>query len=159
MILPETFNDKKGFTLVEVLIVISVSLILAASAVPIIGNLQGSAQLNDNTSDIIQTLRIARERSISRLNNENHGVFFEINAGADSYILYQGGSYDTRDTDYDVETTLPDSITMTTTITGDEINFSKGLGVPDETGIIDLISDTGGTRSVSSNSIGLIEEN
>ena len=144
----------KGFTLPELLIVIGIIVILAAAAVPIYGNLQVSSQLNESTSLIIQTLRTAQQNSQARVNNAGHGVWF----AADSYTLYQGSSYIGRDTDYDRQQAVDSSIIIATTLPGGEINFSKSLGEPDNTGTITLTHDTGGERVININSLGAIEE-
>src|SRR3989344_2929313 len=90
-------KNNTGFTIIELLIVLGISIILATAAAPLYGSLQVSAQLNENSSLIIQSLRTARERSIAGYNNIQHGVFFDINTGAvDSYTLYQGSSYVAR---------------------------------------------------------------
>lgn len=150
-------DDKfmRGFTITEFLIVIGIIVILAAAAVPIYGNLQVSSQLNESSSLIIQTLRTAKERSQARVNNESHGVWF----AADSYTLYQGSSYTDRDTEYDLWQRVDSSITIATTLPGGEINFSKSFGEPDNTGTITLTHDSGETRVININSLGLVEEN
>jgi prepilin-type N-terminal cleavage/methylation domain-containing protein len=161
--LPEILNDKnhqRGFTLIEILIVMGITLILVTAAVPIYGNLQVSAQLNENTSQIVQTARIARERSAARFHNASHGVYFEINAGArDRFILYQGDSYAGRDNTYDRAVTLDNALSLSTTLAGNEVNFSKGLGVPNSVGIITLTHDVTGSRVMSINNFGIVEEN
>ena len=149
---------RQAFTLIELLIVIGIMLILAAVVAPIYGNLQVSGQLNENTSQIIQTLRIARERSIARLNNASHGVYFQ----ADRYTLHQGTSYVLRESEYDREVILDDALGLSWSLTGtgeeDDINFSKGLGVPNKTGTITLTHDVSGTRQIIINSFGMVEE-
>jgi len=152
-------NDKSGFTLVELFIVIGITLVLAAAAVPIYSNIQVSAQLNENTSQITQTLRTARERSVARFNNSSHGIYIETNIGGDDrFILYQGDSFIARDSTYDRAVTLDKALSLSTTLTGNDIHFSKGLGVPNETGTITLTHDVEGSRSISVNRLGGIEE-
>ena len=165
MILQEISKDKtkyntaqSGLTMVEVLLVTALSAILVGTAIPMIGNLQGSAQLNNNSSRIIQSVRIARERSVNRLNNKRHGIYFDVSTEFDKYVLYQGDSYASRDIEFDIETELPDVLILTTTVVGNEINFSRGNGVPDEIGIINIDHRSGGGRSININSIGLTEE-
>ncbi len=151
----------KGFTLIELLIVIAITLILAAVVVPIYGNLQVSGQLNENSSQAIQTLRMARGRSIARYNNAQHGVYFQVNASdKDKYVLYRGSSYATRESDYDREITLDSALSLSLPggVSEYEINFSKGLGVPDATGTITLTHDVSGSRSIIVNSFGMIEK-
>ncbi len=151
---------RTGFTIVELLIVIGIIAVLAAAASPIYGNLQISAQLNENISQIIQTTRIAREYSVARLNNASHGVYFEINAGADDrFILYQGDSYAARDADYDRAVSLDSALSLSAAIAGNEVNFSKGLGLPNATGTVAVTHDTKGSRIMLVNDFGMAEEN
>jgi len=159
-------KSKKGFTLVELLVVIAITIILAGAAVPIYGGLQVSGQLNETNSQIVQTLRIARQRSISRVNDATHGVYFEIDPiGDDSYTLYQGSSYATRMVGYDQVFAIDNPLSFSTTdfiLTGSQdvdINFSKGFGEPDNTGTMTLTHSVSGSNSFSVNSIGKIEEN
>lgn len=149
----------KSFTLIELIIVMAIMLILVAIGAPIYGNLQVKSQLNENASQLVQNLRIIKVRSIAGLNNSAHGVYFEINPETnDQYILYQGSSYASRDSSYDLVITLDQVLTITTSLTGQEVNFSQGLGVPDNTGEIILSHDTSGNKVISINALGLIQE-
>jgi prepilin-type N-terminal cleavage/methylation domain-containing protein len=144
----------KGFTLTELLITIAITVVLAAAAVPIYGNLQVKSQLNESTSLLIQTFRTARENSESRLNNSSHGV--KLNA--DSYVLYQGASYAARDASYDRLMELDSTMTLSTTIANGETNFTKGLAEPNNVGTITLTHEIGEEREITINSFGVIEE-
>ncbi len=152
-----------GFTLVELLIVISISLILAVSAVPIYGNLQVSAQLNESSAQAIQAIRNAREMSSSRHNGAQHGVYFDINENSkDKFILYQGSSYASRDADYDIETELDKALVVVNTsfdLTGTDIdiNFSKGLAEPGNIGVLAFNHLVEGVRFIVVNEIGMVE--
>jgi prepilin-type N-terminal cleavage/methylation domain-containing protein len=145
---------QSGFTLIELLIVIGITLLVGAAAVPIYGSLQVSTQLNENSSLVIQTVRTAREYSVARLNNAAHGVYIT----STTYTLYQGSSYAARDSSYDRTTTLDSALTLSTTLTGSEVNFSKGLGVPNNTGTITLTHDVQGSSTITINSFGMVEE-
>jgi len=148
----------RGFTLIELLIVIAITLILAAAVAPIYGNLQVSGQLNETSAQIIQALRTARERSLARFNTTQHGVYFQ----SDRYALYQGASYALRESDYDREVILDDSLGLSWSLTGTgdagDVNFSKGLGVPNKRGTITSTHDASGTRTIAINSFGAVEE-
>jgi len=152
----------KGFTLIELLIVIGITLLLVAAVAPIYGNLQVSSQLNENSAQIIQSLRIARERSVSGVNNAQHGVYFEANVSPeqDKYVLYQGLSYDERIAVYDREVILDKSLNFSLPggVAEYEINFTKGLGVPNNTGMIILTHDVQGARQIIINNLGMVEE-
>lgn len=147
----------KGLTMVELLISVLVLLIIVAAAIPIYGNFQVFSQLNENTSQFIQTLRLARERSAAGANNFSHGVKLQSNR----YILYQGSSYTLRQASYDREILLSNTLNLSWTLTGageeGDINFSKGLGAPNKVGTIILTNNTD-SRSININDFGLIEE-
>ena len=155
----------KGFTLTELLIVIGITLILSVAAVPIYGSLQVQAQLNENTTQAIQAVRTARERSVARFNNSAHGVYLDITASAkDKYILYQGSSYTTRDSSFDREVILDQPLSISnssfTLIDNDiDINFSEGLGVANNTGAFVLNHTVSGSKNIEVNSFGKVEEN
>lgn len=148
----------KGFTLIEIIISVVLGVILVAAAAPLFVKLQASAQLNESTTQLIQTLRTARGRSIARVNNSRHGVYMLQSAENDAYVLYQGSSYNTRDANYDRTITLDPIINLTTTLIGNDINFVLGSGAPDQTGTITLSHETQGTSTIGINSVGKIEE-
>ena len=158
-------RNEGGFTIVELLVVIGISVILAAAAAPLYGGLQVTAQLNDNTSLIVQTLRTARERSIAGFNNSRHGVYFDNNiGGVSNYILYQGNSFATRQTSYDRQTVFDAALITSSTNfvltngTDIDVNFSKSAGVPNNIGTLRLIHNVNGGRNILLNSIGKVEE-
>ncbi len=146
---------KKGFTIIELLIVIGIIIIAAAAALPIYSNLQVSSQLNETNAQIAQTIKNAREKSVAGLNNSRHGVKFNPS----SYTLFQGDSYATRESLYDRTIDLDDVLTITTNLTNDEIVFARGSGIPNNTGIITLNHDVQGSRTVTINEFGLVDEN
>jgi len=146
--------SMRGFTLIELLITISITVVLAVAAMPIYSKFQVHSQINESTSLIIQTLRTAKQRSEVRLNNSSHGVWFSSN----EFVLYQGNSYSSRDTDYDRGQEVDPSIIISTTLSGGEINFSKSFGEPDNIGTITLTHDIGEERIININSLGIIEE-
>ncbi len=119
-------HKKNGFTLIELLVVIGITAILVMASLPIYGNLQISAQLNGNAAQIAQNLRLSREQSLAGLNAAAHGIKFFPN----QYVLYQGSSYALRNVSYDRTYNLAGVLTLSTTIPGDEINFSKGPTLP-----------------------------
>lgn len=148
----------RGFTLIELLIITAIILLMAGALFPLYANLTASSQLDDAHSGILSVLRTARERSLARLNNYPHGVYFEINAGLeDRYILYQGVSYAARNTNYDRAVTLDSALSISTTVAPGDINFSMGLGRPNATGTVTITHSVKGTREIRINSLGIAE--
>jgi len=153
----------RGFTMVELLIVIALSFVLVIASVPIYGQLQVRAQLQETSAQLVQALRSTRENSIARYGNSAHGVFFTINpSGIDSYTLYRGTSYATRDVSFDRVQTLDSVLTITdlsfvTTGGNVDINFSPGLGKPNNVGSLLLTHVSQGETTISVNNLGKIE--
>ena len=133
----------------------AIALILVTASVPIYSRLQVSAQLNETTSQIIQTLRTARERSVEGVNNSRHGVYF----GSNTYTLYQGNNYSGRDTEYDRTETLTNALSLIYTITDGDVNFTKNKGKVSNTGTITLTHNVTGSRDIVVNKFGVVEEN
>ncbi len=143
---------RSAFTLMEILIVVALISILAVSSLPIYGNFQGTAQLNETSAMLVQTVRQARELSFVRFSNTNYGVKFLPS----SYILYQGTSYASRTTSTDQVFALATSLSLTTTLSNNEVNFSRGVGAPNSNGSVLLQNINLGTKTILINSAGMI---
>ncbi len=154
----------RGFTLTELLLVMAIGIVLVTASVPIYSNLQVKAQLNESITQVVQTLRTAREYSLSRYQDSAWGVLIDMNLAADDgYILYKGDSYETRDVDYGRETILASTLSFINVgfdLTGAniDINFSKGSGRPNNIGSIVMNHSVEGSKTIVVNSLGLVEE-
>ena len=154
----------RGFTLVELVIVIAIAIILAVISAPIYGSLQMRAQLGESTAQLVQTLRNTRELAVAGQNSAAHGVYLDFNdQDFDSYIAYQGSSYITRNANFDqvfkLEKTLSFANINLKMAAGDvDVNFSKGLGQPSNSGSFQLIHNSQGIKTISIGSKGLVEE-
>ena len=153
----------RGFTMVELLIVIALSFILVIASLPIYGQLQVRAQLEETSAQLVQALRVVRQNSLARYGGGPHGVFFDINpSGQDRFILYRGDNYVSRDPNYDIVQTLDEALIITNLDFsldggGIDINFSAGLGRPNNIGSFLLTHVVQGERVISINSFGKIE--
>lgn len=157
---------NKGFTLVELLIVVAIIASLILVSLNMYGNLQASTQLNENTSQLVQVIRTAREQSLAGWNNNQHGVFILLaTSTADQYTLYQGASYATRTASFDRTTIMDNALNLSATgfvlTSGNiDINFSQGTGLPSATGTIIISQNfSNSSRSININNIGLVEGN
>jgi len=86
------------------------------------------------------------------------GVYLNVTGAGDQVILYQGDSYAARDGNYDRETDLDAALSLTTSVPGNDITFSKGRGLPNNTGTITLTHEAGGERVITVNAQGAVEE-
>ena len=147
----------RGFTLIEILVVIGIFVVIAAMAVPVFGNWQNRAGLNSAEAEIRQLIRQARARSLAGLDGSAHGVYLSVDSGGGA-VLYEGNSYASRTRDYDLVIELPATIYLSTTLIGNEINFSQGLGEPNTYGTMTIANSASGeTASIFVNELGVIE--
>jgi len=138
----ESSSITRGFTYVELLIVIGIFAVLAAAAAPLSSNWLAVSRINAGADDIVQAIRSARAKSVSGLYDSAHGVFFDLSGH--KMILYQGESYAARDSDYDRETVISGGLDISTDLSGNEINFSRGLGEVSSTGHINISGEASG---------------
>ena len=153
-------SHKTGFTSVELIIVIAIALLFFVAASPVYSLLFVSSEVNEHSFRIVQSARLSRERAVIRLNNSSHGVYIETNPSlGNRVVVYQGSSYASRDADYDTIIPLPSGLSVSTTIPGNDINFSKEFGVPASTGTILLVPrQGGGGRTITINNFGMAED-
>jgi prepilin-type N-terminal cleavage/methylation domain-containing protein len=78
-----TTLGRRGFTLLEVMVVAAVLVVMAAMGVPAWRNVQANARLRDATGDVADVLSVARARAIASGNN--FVVYFNtgLNGGDD----------------------------------------------------------------------------
>lgn len=153
MTLQAIYRNKGGFVIIEILIAIAIISSVAFLATPLYTNLQVSTQLNESVTELIQTVRLAQVKSIARVNDSSHGVYFQ----SDKYTLYQGGSYSGRNSSYDKVVTIEEALTLSNDLTSNEVNFSRGLGSPNATGTITITHDVQGTKNISIDDLGSIQ--
>ena len=81
--------------------------------------------------ELVQDLRLVQGKAISGLNDSSHGVYLL----SSQYIMYQGGSYTTRDVSQDIIRYTQSNIILSGI---SEINFEQKTGTPSNTGTIVL---------------------
>lgn len=82
-------SGRKGFTLLEVLIVVTIVGILATLSVSYYSGSQYRSKLNDAASEIVQTLRRAQSKAVAGEAGEPFGVHLE----SDGFVLFEGSAY------------------------------------------------------------------
>ncbi len=85
----QTTNYTHGFTILEILIVISILGLLMAVTVPSFLTFKRNSLLNTETQEILTIVNRARLSSMSSRGDLQYGVHFE----ATRIVLFQGGTY------------------------------------------------------------------
>jgi type II secretory pathway pseudopilin PulG len=111
---------KKGFTLLETLIVVGVTIAIAGIGISSYVGQQRSRLLDDTAREIVGYLRYAQQKSIAQEDGNQWGVHFENPAdGNDFYALYTGETYSLPiETKY-----LPAGITFQEPLPGNSVDM------------------------------------
>ncbi len=155
--LRRSFNvsKKAGLTLVEILIALAIVLILLSLSLPMLGSWPFKVQTTSANAQLVQAIRLTREKSLSRLNNQSHGIFFD-NRG---YTIFQGDSYINRQIDYDLTTWLDKGLQLSWELNGlggaSEIVFNQE-GFPSRQGKIVITSRAGESSGIIVNQLGIV---
>lgn len=87
----------RGFTLLEILLVIGIIAVLISISSPFLLDFYRSWQIETTGQEIVQTARRAQLKAVSGEMDSNFGVRFSAN----QYALFRGDSFLSRDTAYD----------------------------------------------------------
>ncbi len=140
----------KGFTLIEILIVLVIFGLLVLFTVPLGAQFLKTAHFLASIDEVVGTLRNARDRSLSQDRDSAFGVYVTPT----THTLFKGNSFLTRDPLFDEVHELPAGVSASGL---SEVVFAKYTGMPNVTGNIVLTSDVG-ARTISINSAGRIAQ-
>jgi prepilin-type N-terminal cleavage/methylation domain-containing protein len=128
----------RGFTLLEVMIVVAILAVVMGATVSSGFNFYTNQSLNGERDGLVSLLRHARGRAMNNTNQSSHGVY--VSTSTNQYILFQGASYASRATDYDLPFPKSPSITFTGPA---EILFAALTGTSSASGTITLSGNAG----------------
>jgi type II secretory pathway pseudopilin PulG len=150
-------SHRRGFTVIEVLTVLFFLSLLAAGTVPLYRTFIIKYQLVANAEELQQLVRTAQNLSMANRADSQYGVHLVSGAGG-QFVLFKGASYATRDTTYDeISYDLPSSLSLSETVSGEDIVFTKFQGGTSNTGTVTLTSTELDTRTVTVNAAGMVE--
>jgi len=131
-------RNKKGFTLVELLVAIAIMVLMISIGVVTFVSSKNASNLNSYTDGIISSLEQARGNALSGKGGSSYGIKFTTNTL--THTLFTGSTYSSSATT-NVVTQIGTGYTLTTNLTGSSntIVFSRLTGVPSATGTITLL--------------------
>lgn len=144
---------KKGFTLIELILVIAMLAIIGGMSVPFFQSFQVTSDLATYSDTVARTLRRAQAQARAGQNTDSWGVFFDT--ASNDITLFYGDDYDARDVTFDQTESFASSFTLSTDFF-DEIYFTIFSGDPSTTGSVTLTSQNNDIKTISINSLGII---
>lgn len=154
-----------GFTIVELVIVVSIVLILATLSAASLPSLQSSTSINSAVDELNPELRQQQMKAIQgdtegRSTNDNYGIHFD----ATQYVLYHGVSYDPTDVDNIVipiknniqifSTSFPSNNILFASVSGEIANYIPGSN----TVVLRDVNNTSLTKTLQINRYGIITQ-
>lgn len=144
----KSLNNKKGFTLIELIVVIAIITIITSTASIALSKFLLTSQLNSYTNQIVQVLRKAQNRAFAGLYDADWAVTFHED---NSFSLLPLGQIELSE-DY----LLPKSLTIQNLET-DQIVFSKFDGRINSNLAFSVIGQDNESYLIEINEVGKIE--
>jgi len=139
-----------GFTLIEVLLSISIISLIATLSLPVYASFQNRNNLDITTQSIAGMLRRAQTYARSVSGDSPWGVEIQPT----TVTLFQGATFASRTVALDETTSIPAGITMSGL---GEVLFTEFDATPSATGNIVLTVDANNVRTISINTKGMVD--
>lgn len=89
---------KKGFTLIEILVVLTIIILIMVIVLPEFGKLRNSQLLNSAVEDVVAGINKASSQTLASLDSSSYGVHFASN----QMTIFKGTSFDQNSPDNEV---------------------------------------------------------
>jgi len=152
-------QNSPGVTLTELLVIAGILIILSAIAVPAFRFFQKESDLNNSAEEIINTLRLAQNKTLASEEANQYGVYFDDTTSPHQYTLFVGTDFVSRDDSFDEIHKLPKTVEIYEINLGEnKVVFNRVSGETNQDGNIKigLISDISKTKIVTIDSSGRI---
>lgn len=140
---------QKGFTLLEVLLVVALIAGLAGLSVPVYNTFYTGNELDTAGSITIQSIRRAQVLTLSGKEDANWGVKLEEG----KITVFKGDSFVARDNSFDEVFDVSNIVDFSGI---EEIVFNKVDGRPNSSGTIDMSTQSGQNINLTINQLGSI---
>lgn len=145
----QSVKKKCGFTLLEIVLTVSIIGALMALAIPVYQSFQVKNDLDIAAQTMAQSLRRAQVLAQAVEGDASWGV----QASLGSIVLFKGANFATRAINFDETFEVPGSITPSGLL---EVVFAKFSGLPQNTGTTTLTTVTNETKTITINAKGTV---
>lgn len=149
------FGKSRGFSLFELILVFGLIIIVGATSAPALLQFLNRSYFTDGVDKFVRTLRTAQIYSVSGKNDSPWGVHYESGppAQAGKLVIFKGTNYSTRDSSFDVVSTIPSAVSVAG---WSDVYFDQLRGLPSTTLSL-VISVSNRTGAISLNSEGMVD--
>lgn len=150
---------KKGITLVEILVVISILAILIIVVVPSFSKLRERQSLNNAVADVMTSLNKAISQTSASLDSSEYGVRFESN----KVIIFKGQVFSSGDATNETINIISPAIISSVILNSvnsipAELYFNRFSNIVSKTGTI-TVSTTNFSKIITIGALGTISTN
>lgn len=141
-------NFKKGFTLIEMLVILAILAILIIVVLPSFSTMRDNQILKTTVSEALSVLDKAKSQSLSSVNSSEYGIHFE----SDKIVIFKGTTYSSSDVNNE-DFLISSGVSISSVnLTGGavDIYFDRLSGVPNKTGSVTIsVSSTSKIVTIS----------
>jgi hypothetical protein len=132
--------------------------VVSIVSIPLGAPLQRNRDFSSTTADVWGTLRRAQAFAAVGVRSSGFGVHVVTSTNGAAYTLFQGATYAARDATYDEVFTLPATVMLAATISGNgpDIIFLQGSGKASTTATLTLTNDVNQTATITVNADGMV---
>ena len=156
----QRLNSAKGFSLIEILVVLGILGLLAASALVALSVLRGGSDLQAEARGLSRVLELAKSKTVASEGDTRYGVY-ATSTSPHRYILFQGNDYASRVAAEDQVYNLRDAIEFDSVSFGGgtEVVFDRIQGTTSQAGsaVLRVKANPSNTTTVYVESSGIVE--
>jgi len=141
---------KKGFTLLEMLLTITIIAVLGGVSAPIYMSFLARNDLNVTSTIVVQSLRRAQTQAKNMVNDSDWGIYMTDRV----LTIFSGSTYAGRDISYDEDFDIAPTISFSGVT---EVVFLRFSGDTSDNGNIILNSNSNETRTITINQRGMVD--
>ncbi len=150
---------RKGFSLIEILIVIAVLAVVGAVVLPQFAKIKENQVLKSAVQETLSSLDKARANTLASLNSYTYGIHFQ----SDRVIIFRGTTYSSGDSNNETVSIVSPAAISDVTLSGvsgtsGDVYFTRLTGAPSKTGTI-TIATPNYSKVITISAVGLASSN
>lgn len=93
---------QQGFTLIEIMVVVAIASVLVATSIGMFDQFSKNVSVANDMQEFYATIKLAQNKTLASDATSQYGVYLDAVASPNTYTLFKGATYATRDATQDV---------------------------------------------------------